>query len=255
MAIAFARCDTRRRLDLEILVTWALRDQQADRVQSGLFDIEAAANDHGWEPQGVSGDGVAELLRRHETGDRVDGGGPVRGIAVTVHPDAEAVANAVGWLDPWQRRLVRFHGRSGTRPDWLPLVPPLVAVKRPSEARGRYRHVTAERWEFVPTRSELAKRYLLRGQSLFDARGQRRIVEEERGFHFRTFGDGRRQVQVKWCPLEPAHSDAEIVEANTDYAGWHAGMTALLERIGGWGLHDHVLTGFTAPAAPWEYYP
>ena len=61
MAIAFARCDTRRRLDLETLVTWALRDQQADRVQSGLFDIEAAANDHGWEPQSVSGDGVAEL--------------------------------------------------------------------------------------------------------------------------------------------------------------------------------------------------
>ncbi|WP_377808005.1 hypothetical protein ABNQ38_21720 [Azospirillum sp. A29] len=49
MALAFARCDTRRRLDLETLVTWALRDQQADRVQSGLFDIEAVANDHGWD--------------------------------------------------------------------------------------------------------------------------------------------------------------------------------------------------------------
>lgn len=255
MAIAFARCDTRRRLDLERLVTWALRDQQADRAQSGLFDIEAAANDHGWEPQGVSGDGVAALLRRNETGDRVDGGGPVRGIAVKVHPDAEAVANALGWLDPWQRRLVQAHGRAGTRPDWLPLNPPMVAVKRPSEARGRYRHVLAERWEGVPTRSELARRYLLGGQSLFDARGQRRIVEEERGFHFRTFGDGRRQVQVKWCPLEPAHSDADIVEANTDYAGWHAGMAALLGWIGGRSLRDHVVTGFAAPAAPWEYSP
>lgn len=269
MALAFAFAqpanDRRRPVDLEELVVWACRDQQALRDGCALHIVEAAAQfgirnqrRHltGSDYPGAWGvDSCARLAAIGAIGTRLDGGGPTRGIAPRMAADAEAVAAAIETLPLGQRRLVRTHGAAGTRPDWLSLRQPLVACQRPSDRPGRYRHMVEEEWRPTPLRSELAARYLALGQSLFDSHGRRRIVEEERGFSFRSTDDGKRELLVRWCPLEPEHSDAEIIEVNCDYAEWHDGLTALLKSVRSLNLRDHRVTGFAAPARPWENIP
>lgn len=267
MAVAYAHSihDRRRPLDLEELVVWTCRDQAATRDGSTLHVVEAAAQfsirnqrrrlsgaDY---PGAWGGDSCARLAAIGAIGTRLDGGGPTRGIAPRFAPDAEMVAAAIEALPGGQRRLVRAHGLAGTRPDWLPFNQPLVACRRPSDRPGRYRHVVEEEWQSTPFRSELAARYLARGQSLFDSYGRRRMVEDERGFCFRLTEDGKREVLVRWCPLEPAHSDAEIIETNTDYVEWHNGMLVLLQALESRYLRDHRVTGFAAPPRPWENIP
>lgn len=262
MAIALAsRPDTRRALDLEALLVWAIRDQMADRTDTALHPVEVIAHfgllrglpvGAGEYRTGISGDGCAVIANRNEVGAVIDGGGAIRGVPPRVHPDAELVADAVERLPGHQRRLVLSHARHADRPDWLPLVSPLVAVRQPAESRGRYRHVVLGAWETTPLQSEIARGYFARGISLFDRQGRRRIVEEERGFRFRVLGDGTRQVLAKWCPLEPLHSAAEIREANAGYAAWHAGMVALCSVLRVRSMRNHRLTDFGAPAAPWE---
>lgn len=262
MAVALAnRPDTRRALDLEALVVWAIRDQMADRTDTALHPVEVIAHfgllrglpvGAGVYRTGISSDGCAVIANRNEVGAVIDGGGAIRGVPPRVHPDAELVADAVERLPADQRRLVLHHARHADRPEWLPLVSPLVAMRRPAESRGRYRHVIAAAWEATPLQSEIARGYFARGISLFDKQGRRRIVEEERGFRFRVLGDGTRQVLAKWCPLEPLHSAAEIREANADYAAWHAGMVALWNALRARPMRDHRLTGFVGPAAPWS---
>ncbi|MBP2233510.1 hypothetical protein J2847_006852 [Azospirillum agricola] len=185
-------------------------------------------------------------------GTEIDGGGAIRGIRPRVHPDAELVAEAIERLPASERRVILHHARHANRPDWLPLAAPLVAVKRPSDTRGRYRHVIAEAWEPTPKQSEVAALYFQRGISLLDPHGRRRITEEERGFRFRVFGDATRQLLVRWCPLEPRHSDVEIVETNEAYLFWHGAMVALGEALARASLRNHTLAGFTAPERPWN---
>lgn len=262
MALALSRpVDLRRHLDLEALLTWAIRDQMADRTDTALHPVEAVAHygllrglpaGAGVYETGISADGCAVIASRFEVGADIDGGGAIRGVPARVHPDAELVAEAIERLPSSERRVILHHARHADRPDWLPLTSPLVAVKRPSDARGRYRHVTAEEWQATPKQSELAQRYFRRGISLFDGHGRRRIVEEERGFRFRVLGDGTRQLLVKWCPLEPRHSDLEIVETNEAYLFWHGAMAALFHSLCGSPLRDHAVTGFTAPERPWN---
>ncbi|CAO3409380.1 hypothetical protein [Azospirillum largimobile] len=95
-------------MDVESLAIWAIRDQKADRTGGTLFDLEAALDHPDREPQGSSRDGVATLMRRRETGGcRIDGGGPMRGVQPRVHPDAEAVVDAIRAIpDGRQRGLV-----------------------------------------------------------------------------------------------------------------------------------------------------
>lgn len=267
MAVAYAHSvqDRRRPLDLEELVVWACRDQQALRDGSALHVVEAAAQFgirnqrrhlSGSDYPGTWGvDSCARLAAIGAVGTRLDGGGPTRGIAPRIPPDAEAVATAIEALPMGKRRLVRSHGKAGTRPDWLSLRQPLVARRQPSDRPGRYRHVIEEEWQPTPLRSELAARYLARGQSLFDAHGRRRIPAEEQDFQFRPDDQGGRELLVRWCALEPEHSDAEIIEANCDYAEWHDGMTALLRSLQGRYLRNHTITGFAPPARPWDIYP
>jgi len=266
MALAYAQpADHRLALDLEALLTWAIRDQQADRTDAALHPAEAAAH-YGLlhdlpigassHRTGISADGCAVIANRFEVGANIDGGGAIRGIPPRVHPDAELVAEALEWLPSSERRIIRDHARHANRPVWLPLVSPLGKKMRPGHKPGRYRHVVADLgWEASPKQSEIAQRYFDRGVSLFDALGRRRIVEEERGFQFRILGDGTRQVLTEWCPLEPRHSAEEIAEANEDYRFWHGAMEALHERLRGKALRDHRITGFSAPAQPWDDNP
>jgi len=267
MAVAFAHpaADRRRVLDLEALLVWAIRDQKADRIASTLHPLEAIAHygllrglpaGAGVYETGISGDGCATIANRFEVGADIDGRSAIRGISPCVHLDAELVAEALEWLPSSERRIIRDHARHADRPVWLPLVAPLVAKMRPGHKPGRYRHVVADvGWEASPKQSEIAQRYLDRGVSLFDRLGRRRIVEEERGFQFRVLSDGTRQVLAEWCPLEPRHNAEEIAQANEDYRFWHGAMEALHERLRGKTLRDHLITGFSAPARPWDDNP
>lgn len=243
-------------MDLEALVTWAIRDQKADRTDVALFDLEAAADvDHdGWEPRGSSRDGVAEMLRRGEMGGcRVDGGGVLRGVQPRMHPDAETVADAIGRLRSLrQRGLVLLHARAGERPEWSAGGQALVPVPVPETQRGAVRHRIAGAWEDVPTHAEFARLRQRRGLPIVDRYGRSLVRTPEPGQTFRTLDDGSRQAFVKHCPVEPWPSDAWIANTNALYAAWHAGMMALLGELLGIPLRDHRLTGFNAPAAPWR---
>jgi hypothetical protein len=96
---------------IDRLVHWALADQRAGDVFSGLFAIEAEAM--GAEARGVSGDGCAAVERIAKQGCQVDGG--TRGRDCT-DPVAELVATLVLQLPPDQRALVSDCGRSGEAP-------------------------------------------------------------------------------------------------------------------------------------------
>jgi hypothetical protein len=83
----------RRPADVEAVLAWAYQVQRVTWV-------EARA---GW------GGGVGDPYG----GCRVDGGGRA---SVRLHPDAEAIHDAVLRLPPWRGRLVVEHAKAGTRP-------------------------------------------------------------------------------------------------------------------------------------------
>lgn len=99
------------KVTIDTLVHWALADQKAGDVFSGLFDIEAAAI--GGEARGVSGDGCVAVERIAAMGCQVDGGG--RGKDCT-DPIADLVATLVMQLPRQQAILVSDYGRSGEAP-------------------------------------------------------------------------------------------------------------------------------------------
>lgn len=253
---------TRLHVDLEQLVIWTVRDQKADRDDAAWHDIEAAVYNNelgGRSYRGVqvdlcrpSADGCATIARNAAVGCTIDGGGPIRGIPPAVHPDAELVADAIHRLRPAARRLVLHHGRTGERPDWSTGRQVLVRVPVPDDTRGPVRHVVEGVWEPMLKRSEIARWCMERGISLFDGAGRRRIVEEERGYQIRHLAGGERQVLVKSCPLELSPSAYRIAVVNGLYGVWHAGMTVLATQLATTHFRDRVLTGFAAPARPWD---
>ena len=91
---------TKRDIDIEHLLIWTFRDQQAGRGGGWCRDDE------------VSSDGIAAAQRLHELGTYVDGGGSGGGL----HPDASTVYEAVmrhGSRTVWDCAC------TGRRPDWM----------------------------------------------------------------------------------------------------------------------------------------
>ncbi|MBY6265553.1 hypothetical protein EI613_27065 [Azospirillum sp. 412522] len=245
--------DTRQTVDVERLAIWAIRDQKADRTGGALFDLEAALDHPDREPQGSSRDGVATLMRRRETGGcRVDGGGPMRGVQPRVHPDAEAVVDAIRAIPDWrQRGLVFEYAQLGDRPDWSNGDQTLIPIPVPESRRGAVRHVVRAEWVDLPLQSVLLADLRRRGVPILDRYGRLRFPSQEPGFAYRITDDGGRQVVTRWCPVEPYPSDAWIVNTNAIYAAWHAGMMALERGLRRVVLRDHRLVGFGVPAEPW----
>ena len=108
-------------IDVERLVVWALRDQRAGEIVDGPVGLEAAeAAAAGAPRRRVSTCGCAAVERVLELGADIRvvgrGGAPTPGCS----GDAEAVWAAVVGLAGERSRLVREHGRLGSRPDWVP---------------------------------------------------------------------------------------------------------------------------------------
>ncbi|MGY0835238.1 hypothetical protein [Azospirillum argentinense] len=234
----------RRGIDLEDLVGWTIRNQMAHRDQVSLHGVETGTN---W---GL--DSCLRVARISTVGTRIDGGGPIRGVPPRMHPDAEAVIGAIQRaFGGGGRPIVVDHAFTG-RPEWNLGPQRLWPVENTATQGGGRRHRVGGEWETVPLLSYVARRMMARGIRIIDDHGRRRFQQSEPGFRYRTLDDGTRQVFVRCTPLELAPSDAEVRDARAEYAAWHAGMMRVLGELLGVPLRDHRLTGFAAPATPWN---
>lgn len=93
--------------DIEAVLIWAYRYQQADLAARGSWV----------RPAKVSSLALLQI--------EAEGGGPV---APVCHPDADWVHAAVLRLSRLQSALVIHHGKMGTRPDWFPGARPVMAA-------------------------------------------------------------------------------------------------------------------------------
>ena len=129
-------------IDVEMLVVWALRDQRAGEIVDGPVGLEAAEAEAAGAPrQRVSTCGCAAVERVLELGADIRtvgrGGAPTPGCS----GDAETVWAAVVGLAGEGARLVRLHGRLGSRPDWVPGGP----KRGPVRERGAVKVVRYDR--------------------------------------------------------------------------------------------------------------
>ena len=110
----------RRAIDVEDLVRWTYGEQLAGYLKvTRLLEGEAIADGETWG--GASGDGIWQVLRQAILGIKPDGTGV---FGWSLHPDAQAVHEAVESLGGEPARLLMRYGHLGTRPEWLPRASP-----------------------------------------------------------------------------------------------------------------------------------
>ncbi len=227
--------DVRLAIGIEALVIWAVRDQCCDREIPAMFEAGLSRS---------GGDGVAALMRRARLGRRVDGGGAYAGRPSSLHPDAEAVADALDRLDFETKQLVEDQARIGEAPVWSAGPQALVPV-----AGGTGSHVVVHEWEpapagvavvngkaFGPDGRLPAGSWCLRR----DARCDGTLVETV-------------HVRVSYCPVR-AEPPAEYCEfVNLLYRRWWRGLRRLqrLIAVESRPLLAHRLTPFDLCAQPW----
>jgi hypothetical protein len=153
------RVDSRRPVDVEQLLVWAIRDQRAyvgDPLPPGVELL----------PRGHSADGVYAVQRAAALGVRIDEFGAGRLDASQVHPDAETIGAMLARLDPPLQLLMLRHARNASRPDWLPGAVPLevrpVMVMRkgrmvPKVKYDRNRHPIGYEMETIDRRDEIRR--------------------------------------------------------------------------------------------------
>lgn len=103
----------RQAMTVERLLIWTYQDQQADFIvgRGGAY------------MRVVGIDSARRAGDRMALGCEVQGGGYAR---LTVHPDAEAIHDAVKRLPGPMTGMVIKHAKAGTRPDWMPGATPRV---------------------------------------------------------------------------------------------------------------------------------
>jgi hypothetical protein len=253
-------------MDLEALLAWALRTQKAGRGEAALHEIEARVD--GRALHHSSRDGVWTMIRRNSLGCRIDCGGPVSNAAPLVHPDASAIATAVNAIPGERNRsLVWRYGQAGERPEWLSLTPRFSPVRVAEDKPGRRRYAVAGHWEPC-SRIELRPKD---ADALQTRGGRGEIARKEGGVPWRylvsaapprhelNHPDGEAAEHVlgdhvwsECCPVVLSPSLAEIRAVNNVYTQWHAGMMHLLGTLMTTGLRERRVSGFKAPARPWE---
>lgn len=189
----------RRDIDIERLLVWTVRDQQAVGAD--------AWGERAWlEGHGCSSDGMVAIARAEALGTHIDAGG--RRVAGRVHADALTVIEMVERARWPTRALLLAHARTDSRPEWMPGAEP-------------FRQVRAMVW---------------RGAKLVP-----KVVRDKHG-HARGF----EMVTVDRRP--------EIAAARAAYARWHEGVECVARVLmANRGLlAAHRVTGFRAPARPWE---
>lgn len=108
-------------MDVFTLLVWAFRAQKVDSAAGrGLFDLESALLEEEEPFHRRSADGAEAVAGIGALGCRVDGGGPVRGVAPPCHPDAFVALEALDEVHrlhgPHVAALVLRHAKDGAPP-------------------------------------------------------------------------------------------------------------------------------------------
>lgn len=114
--------DRRAAIDIQDLLVWTYQDQAADVVSrtgaAGLYPAGCRSN-------------LLAIRRNGRLGTRIDCAGSAARGGADMHPDAEAVHDAVRTLKPPWIGLVIDCAKTGSVPDWMPgAVPKPVPVPR-----------------------------------------------------------------------------------------------------------------------------
>jgi len=112
-------------IEIEKLLHWTYQRQKAHILATkgvGLHKIEARAG--GYDVRDISGDGCAAVEWFGHLGVQVDAKGRDRG---DIHPDAEAVHEAVSLFKAVDRAQVIEYALSGCRPDPMDGIKPEIA--------------------------------------------------------------------------------------------------------------------------------
>ena len=214
----------RHAVDVEELIRWTYGVQLAGYLKvSRLLEAEAAVDGEAWG--GASGDGIWQVIRQAILGIKPDGTG-VFGWAL--HPDAQAVHEAVGALGGEAAELLMRYGHLGTRPNWLPKASP--RLEPVWKGRPKYNaHGQPKRGSFV-----------------IDYPPRPRVV-----------GRATRRRRNHWpylCPLRLIDPPEYIAAVRERYELWHHALVTLQtflarsgERLVAW-----FPTGPAAPPRPWQ---
>ncbi len=203
-------------IDIEALLVWTYRDQQADRACRQDWSLGYARDCLArYADRGGHGDGVLAAV----------------GLGEAVHPDAEAVHAAVLRLSGEERALVIGHARVAARPDWLPGAR-LVWVPVPRR-RGRSVKVTdaagaVQSW--TTTAGTAA--------AIYDA--NRNVIG-----HW-----VRPAVELAGGAVMEGWGLREVADRRRGYAVWHGALVVLAA-----GLRGRVgrrVSGPAAAAEPWD---
>ena len=108
--------DTRKPLDVERLVEWAIARQLADKIVEWRD-----TPDRDREPSSWSGDGTGAVARFGLLGAKVDGSGPGGYATQSLHPDAELVYRTIQEFGRNERNLILDFARRGRRPKHSPV--------------------------------------------------------------------------------------------------------------------------------------
>ena len=114
--------DPRAAIDIQDLLRWTYQDQAADAVSrkgaAGLYPARCRSN-------------LLTIERNGLLGTRIDCAGSAARGGADMHPDAEAVHDAVRTLKPLWIGLVIDSAKTGGAPDWMPgAAPKPVPVPR-----------------------------------------------------------------------------------------------------------------------------
>lgn len=233
----------RRHVDLWDLLVWAYRDQL---VGGARPDLVLRLGDSC--PPRSSTDGVAAMLRWREIGAWVEGG-EHKGIGDRVHPDAAAVADAVGevgaHLGFGVAGLLARAAHAATRPEPCRETPRPVRV--PMTGPGSYdphsgtvRPKVAQPGDSAPGERDADGTVYQAGWWPIGPDARR-----EKGWRYEDTPAGPR-VWAPWCPVVYEPEMHFIAERNREHALWLRGMRRLLRLLCGVDLRDHVVTGFRA---------
>lgn len=233
----------KRHVDAWDFLVWAVRDQRADQDDVGLHEIELQSFAQSyWR---TSTCGCSAIGRIGAIGTPIDGGGHTRGVAPSVHPDADRAVETLRGIA--RSSFVLRHARVGDPPSWSDGTQRLVPAVNPDGGGRRYRVLAT--WQNDLSLSGLVKA----GFRLVDRTGTRRFKDTYPGFEYRLVDENvGREVKVRYCPIHQEPSTEWISSVNNQYSRWHEVMTAFCERIRDASLRDHVVTGFRHPAAPWS---
>lgn len=201
----------RERITAARLVTWAYRDQKADVMTGkGLHGLEAGVD--GYEAGAFSGAG--SCCSTIEMNGLL--GTVIRSTAwqqrPSLHPDAEAVHDAVLGMNWPVAKLLMLHGRTASEPDWAARQQLEPIIQKGGQVVD---HVIAE---VVPVRYK-----------------NREV----------------RNVEVCYCPLAPYPSDEGVAAMRGVYRMWHEGLCELASRLSQMRLVRWAVDGVGAPAEPW----